>query len=277
MRGGDDAVGSIRATAADAAAAAGALIRASFGKLTIVDGVAAHDLKLRLDREAETEIITLVRRRFPADGILSEEAGYLPGESPFLWITDPLDGTVNFFHGIPMFCTCVSCHLLGNGDAGQRLATLPDGRAVGDALAAVVYCPLSEELFTAGSGCGAALNGRPLHPAPLTDFSAAIVSISLNAHEANLPFAGRLVPRLAARARKVRCFGSTALEIALVAAGRTGAFVQMGTNLWDFAAAACVLKEAGGVVDAREYAPGRWKITASNPGIAEEMRRLVEE
>jgi len=85
----------------------------------------------------------------------------------------------------------------------------------------------------------------------------------------------RLLPAMIERAQKVRSLGSTALDIVNVAAGRTGAFVQMGTNLWDFSAAAAILREAGGIVDTTEYAPGRWKIIASNPGLFSEVRRLA--
>ena len=265
----------VRATAIDAAAAAGALIRSSFRKSIVVDHVGEHDLKLRLDREAEEVIFSVVRKKFASDAIFSEEAGYLPGEDPYVWIADPLDGTVNYYHGIPLCCTCVSCHALSENRAAGGYV-LPDGRAAGDALAAVVYCPLSDELFVGAAGHGAALNGSPLRSVPLASISEAIVSLSLNARDDSISFMGKLMPRIAAQARKVRSLGSTGLEIVFVAAGRTGAFIQLGTNLWDFAAAACILKEAGGTIDAREFAPGRWKVVASNQGITEEIRKLAE-
>ena len=79
--------------------------------------------------------------------------------------------------------------------------------------------------------------------------------------------------RTRAEGAKLRSFGSTALDIAYIAAGRVGAFVQMGTNLWDFAAAAAILKEAGGILEAEEYTRGRWKVIAGNPGTFAEVRR----
>ena len=86
---------------------------------------------------------------------------------------------------------------------------------------------------------------------------------------------GKLLPTVIERAQKVRSFGSTALDIVNVAAGRTGAFIQLGTNLWDFAAAAAILAEAGGIVDVDEIAPGRFRLIASAPGLISEVRLLA--
>jgi fructose-1,6-bisphosphatase/inositol monophosphatase family enzyme len=266
----------IRRVAIDAAIAAGALIHDSYGKTLLVDSVVAHDLKLRLDRMSEETIITIIHRGFPDHGMLSEEMGYVPGVAPFLWIVDPLDGTVNFFHGVPFFCTCVSCHEIEEKNDYECAPLLPDGRAIGSALVGVVYSPLQKELFVGVLDGGAFLNGETLSVKPVADLSQTIVSLSFGARDGSATQMNRLLPRMVERAQKVRTFGSTALDIAFVAAGRIGAFIHLGTNLWDFAAAARILEEAGGVIDAEQYASGRWKIIASNPGIFAEVRRLQE-
>ncbi len=270
-------VSSVRSAAMDAATAAGALIRGSYKTVLLVESTEAHDLKLRLDRTCEESIVTIIHDRFPAHGILSEEMGYAPGADPYVWIVDPLDGTVNFFHGIPFFCTCISCHRTEEGDGSGAEAHLPDGRAVCTAMAAVIYAPLAKELFVATPRVGAFMNGARLLVKPVSDLSQTIVSLSFSAKDGSSAYMGRLLPRMIERAQKVRSLGSTALDIVNVAAGRTGAFVQMGTNLWDFAAAAAILREAGGIVDAEEYAPGRWKIIASNPGVISQVRQLTRE
>ncbi len=268
----------MRSVAIDAATAAGELIRGGYRTALQVDSVEAHDLKLRLDRACEESIVAIIRSRFPAHGILSEEMGYAPGADPYLWIVDPLDGTVNFFHGIPFFCTCVSCHGIhglpeGNGSVSHP--RLPDGRIIGAAAAAVIYVPLGKELFVATPRGGAFMNGTKLLVTPLSSLSEAIVSLSFGARDGSAAYMSRLLPSMIERAQKVRSLGSTALDIVNVAAGRTGAFVQRGTNLWDFAAAAAILSEAGGIVDAEEIAPGRWKIVAANPGVFSEVRALA--
>ena len=84
-----------------------------------------------------------------------------------------------------------------------------------------------------------------------------------------------LLPRLTMEARKVRSLGSTALDMAQVAIGRIGAFIQQGTNIWDYAAAAVIVQAAGGVVDVREIAPGRYRVIASSPGIHARLKELV--
>jgi myo-inositol-1(or 4)-monophosphatase len=266
----------IRATAIQAAAAAGSLLRESFGEELPVDGTPEHDVKLELDRACEQRVLAAIRRQFPRHGVLSEEMGYEPGKEPFLWIVDPLDGTVNFFHGIPIFCTCVSCHQVRPGEGSPREPRLPDGRAVGPALVGVVLSPPREELFVGTIGGGAFLNGKPLVLKPLADLAEAVIALSFGASAESVQYMGRLLPRLVERARKIRSFGSTGMDIINIAAGRTGAFVQMGTHLWDFSAPAMILREAGGIVDAVEYAPGRWRIIAGNPGIFDDVRELAE-
>jgi len=270
-------VSPVRSAAIDAATTAGELISASFKSALQVDATEAHDLKLRLDRTCEESIVGIIRERFPGHGILSEEMGYAPGVDPYVWIVDPLDGTVNFFHGIPFFCTCISCHGTGDGNGSGIDARLSDGRAVGSAVAAVIYAPLAKELFVATPQRGAFLNGTRLLVTPVTDLSQSIVSLSFSAKDGSAAYMSRILPGVIERAQKVRSLGSTALDIVNVAAGRTGAFVQRGTNIWDFAAAAAILMAAGGLVDANEYAPGRWKIIAGNPGLFSEVRKLMEE
>ncbi len=260
------------ATATVAARAAGDIIARSSGRALHVDDAPAHDLKLALDRLCEAEILRVIRAAFPDHAILSEETGYIPGRASFLWIVDPLDGTVNFYHGIPFFCTSIACYALREEATGHRF---PDGRTLGDPLVGVVYNPLREEMFVGAAGEGASLNHVPLAAPTASRLDQAVVALSFGAREESIACMSRLLPDLVRSTRKIRSFGSTALDIVQVAAGRVGAFVQMGTNLWDFAAAAVVAREAGAVVDAQEYRRGRWKIVASAAGIYDAIRAKV--
>ncbi|MGO9309091.1 MAG: inositol monophosphatase family protein [Spirochaetia bacterium] len=285
MRRDDEALApALRSVARDAAFAAGRLIRGSFGRAAQVDREAPHDVKLWVDRASEEEILRILKTSFPGHAVLSEERGFEPGREPYLWIVDPLDGTVNFHHGIPFFCTSIACHAIG-GDAGSGTSLfgvsgsrpdsaplLPDGRALGAAILGIVYDPLRDELFAGAAGGAASLNRGPLLASEATRLDETVISLSFGAREESIAYMNRVLPALTRCARKVRSFGSTALDMVQVAAGRVGAFVQMGTNLWDFAGAAVVVRAAGGVVDVKEYGPGRFRIIASARGIFEEVR-----
>jgi len=272
----DASMAALRSAAVEAARAAGRVIRGSFGMGQRVDRALPHDLKLWQDRACEQEILGVIRASFPGHAVLSEESGYEPGTDRYLWIVDPLDGTVNYHHGIPFFCTSIACHALAEQDDGQTGHALPDGKFVGPALIGIVLDPLRDELFSGAAGRGASLNGGPLRAPQVTRLDEAVVVLSFGAREESIEYMSRALPAFTRAARKVRSLGSTALDLVQVAAGRIGAFVQMGTNLWDFAAAAVIVRAAGAVVEAREYSPGRFRIIASAPGIFEQVRREAE-
>jgi len=265
----------LRATAVEAAQAAGAVLKVRFGKHPLVETTPAHDVKLELDRICEARIIAVIRDNFPNHAVLSEECGFAPGSAPFVWVVDPLDGTVNYFHGLPFFCTSVSCYEIGG--ASWIHASLPDGRMLGRPLVGVVYAPLADELFEAVAGGSAWRNGELLETPRGDGLAGAIASIALSSKPPAPDYVRRVLPQLLERAQKVRCLGSTALEIVHVAAGRIGAYLQNGTNLWDFAGAAVVLKEAGGVFEATRLEDGRFGVLACNPGVYSEVRGLVSE
>jgi myo-inositol-1(or 4)-monophosphatase len=260
----------------DAATAAGMLILGSRYAEPRVELASPHDVKLWLDRACEQTVVRIICASFPGHGILSEESGFHPGREPFLWVVDPLDGTVNFHHGIPFFCVSVACHTVEDAEAGGSRHRLPDGRALGAALLGVVYDPVRDELFAGAPGRGASLNHAPLRTPGASRLEESIVALSFGAREESISYICHALPAFIRRARKVRSLGSTALDMAQVAAGRIGAFVQMGTNLWDFAGAAAVVRAAGGVVDAQEYAPGRFRVIAAAPGLFEQVRREAE-
>ena len=225
----------LRSVAREAALAAGRVIRGGFGTVQQVDRALPHDVKLWLDRASEEEILRVLRTSFPGHGVLSEERGFEPGRKSYLWIVDPLDGTVNYHHGIPFFCTSIACHAIADEAAPSPGTRLPDGRSLGAPIIGIVYDPLRHEMFAGTAGRGASLNRAPLLTPEAARLDEAVVALSFGAREESIAYMSRVLPALTRCARKVRSFGSTALDMVQVAAGRIGAFVQMGTNLWDFA------------------------------------------
>jgi myo-inositol-1(or 4)-monophosphatase len=242
------------ATAAAAVQAAGAIIAEAAGREPRVISWKSHDMKLEMDRLCEEAIVRSIRASFPRDPILSEEAGLLAGDGERTWVIDPLDGTVNFAHGLPFYASSVACVQCRPEELSARWET--------EIVAAAVSLPASGETYLAARGAGATLNGNRLSLRYLADLSKALISVGTSVKDHGLPFALRMQELFATEAQKVRSLGALAGELAYVAAGRLDALVVRGTNLWDFAAAALLVRESG-----HELSPGRWLVVAANPGL----------
>ena len=212
--------------AVKAARRAGNLIQRSADKidhLTITKKSHA-DFVSEVDRAAEQAIIKILLDAYPDHAILAEESGS-QGESEFLWIIDPLDGTTNFLHGLPQFA--VSIALQHRGIITQ----------------AVIYDPTKNELFTATRGRGAFLNDKRLHLAdsligtgfPYTRFEHLDAYIGI-------------LKELMQKTAGLRRPGSAALDLAWMAAGRYDGFFETGLKPWDIAAGTLLVTEAGGMV-----------------------------
>jgi myo-inositol-1(or 4)-monophosphatase len=188
-----------------------------------------NDFVTEVDREAENVIISTLRRAYPDHAILAEESGITAGDD-FQWIIDPLDGTTNFLHGFPQFA--VSIALRHKGRLEQ----------------AVVYNPISQELFTASRGSGAMLNDRRIRVSNRKDLDGALLGTGFpfkaqHHLETYLDMFRALFPQTAG----IRRPGSAALDLAFVAAGRLDGFWEIGLNTWDMAAGVLLIQEAGGL------------------------------
>ena len=224
-------------TAREAAQAAGGFIRGHFEKELTVDAAEAHDIKLELDRRSQALIESMVLGIFPDHAIYGEEGMRGDPNAPNQWIIDPIDGTVNFFYGIPHFAVSI---------AHRRDGVITTG---------VIYDPMRDELWEASRASGAVtLNGRPIRVSSRAKLSDAIVSIGVSktesAIEKGLPILGEMMRS----ARKTRMMGSAALDIAYVASGRLDAYIESQISLWDIAAGALMVELAGGVVDLMPHA-----------------------
>ncbi len=259
-------------TAVSAARAAGRLQMEWFRGGGGVEAFGRHDLKLKVDRMSEETISSVIRRSFPAHGILGEETGNSPGRSGCLWIVDPLDGSVNYHHGIPHFCVSLACHLLPRAN-GARTETA--SWCTGEALIGVVYAPVTDELFCGVRGGGATCNGQPIRVGDVKSLEEAVIGLSFGSREETMQRMCAMSASLARDARKLRAFGSTALDMAYVACGRMSGLVQGRVRVWDFAGARVILEESGGLFRAKEVDPGGWEIIACAPFLFPHLKNLA--
>ncbi|OGY94426.1 MAG: hypothetical protein A2406_03295 [Candidatus Komeilibacteria bacterium RIFOXYC1_FULL_37_11] len=182
------------------------------------------------DRQAEKIIFKAIRKNFPNYDILSEESGQLDKNSNYTWIIDPLDGTTNFTMHHPMFSVAIALAYKNEIVMG------------------VIYSPILDELYYATKNGGAFKDQRPLKLASTKDFKKAVITYCHGSGRKNTEKAYRLYKRFHDLCHHCRHFGSTSLELAMVASGKTEAHVVSGARLWDVAAGTILIKEAGGKV-----------------------------
>jgi myo-inositol-1(or 4)-monophosphatase len=217
------------ATAAEAALRAGQIQRAHYGGDLSVEHKGAIDIVTQIDRACEDAILEILRRRFPDHDIVAEESGHERRGSRFVWYVDPLDGTTNYAHSYPVFASSI--------------ALVRDGVVI----AAAVYDPMRQELFTAERGAGSRLNGAPIRTTQESQLisSLLITGFPYDIHTKTAQRL-RLFHRFLGEARGVRRDGSAALDLCYVAAGRADGFWEERLSPWDFLAGILILEEAGG-------------------------------
>ena len=251
--------------AAAIAREAGARLREFFSEGVATEYKGDVDLVTVADRTVEKLIRTRLSEVFPDHGMYGEEGTREKLEREFRWYVDPLDGTTNFAHGFPQFCVSMGLEQRPAGLGPQQ-----DGVLV----AAVIYDPMRDELFSAERGRGAKLNGRPAQVSRIPDLAEALVSTgfpSRKRHEnPNIHF----YHEFTLRSHGVRRAGSAALDLAYVAAGRLEAFWEFNLNPWDTAAGILLVAEAGGRVS--DFSGNRVQlesreVLASNGLIHDEM------
>jgi myo-inositol-1(or 4)-monophosphatase len=190
-----------------------------------------NDFVSEVDRQAEDEIIAVIRKAYPQHGILAEESGEHGSGDDYQWIIDPLDGTTNFLHGMPQFA--VSIALQHKGRLEQ----------------AVIYDPLRQELFTATRGSGAFLDNRRIRVSGQIGLEGALLGTGFPyKDQQHMDAYLQMFKALAVDTAGIRRPGAAALDLAYVAAGRFDGFWEIGLNPWDIAAGVLLVREAGGLV-----------------------------
>jgi myo-inositol-1(or 4)-monophosphatase len=205
------------------------------------------DVVTEADRRAEAVWLDVLREERPGDGVQGEE-GALAAGGPRRWLLDPVDGTLNYVTGVPVWCSAVAVL-----DA--------DGT-----LACSVYDPVHDELFSAVRAEGATRNDRPLQVAPAVGLADATVTTFLDARRRD-PGIARATAELACRAGAVRSLGCGSLELAWIAAGRLHGWLQPDVEPWDWHPGALLVAEAGGATAIR----GRWHSAGAGEALAAEL------
>ncbi len=226
--------------AIQSALAAGELLRQGFGTQFLIESKPGkQNLVTEYDKASEKKIISAILERYPDHNILAEESGQLQkSKSPFTWIIDPLDGTVNFAHNVPMFCISIAV------------------AKANEIISAVVYHPLLQELFFAEKGMGAFLNGTPISVTQNDQLSGSLLAtgfpynVDTNPHHCIESFT-----KLQAQGIPIRRIGSAALDMSYVAAGRFDGYWEVSLHPWDMAAGKLLVEEAGGKVSHYDGSP----------------------
>jgi myo-inositol-1(or 4)-monophosphatase len=254
------------ATAIEAVIRAGEVQMQHFGREMRVDKKGAIDLVTEIDLQIEREFRAMVAERFPSHVVLGEEfsgAEERHQVAEFSWVFDPVDGTTNFAHGLPIFCSSLALEVHGQP------------------IVAAIYDPTRRELFTAQRGRGAWLNGAPLRVSSAETLMDALLCTGFPYTVQQKPdeLIG-LFGHFLAISRAVRRLGSAAIDLCYVAAGRLDGFWEQRLNPWDISAGALIVQEAGGIattVTGDAFNSRLGNIIASNGRIHDQMVRAIQE
>lgn len=246
----------------EAAREAGKIMQSYFqGTFLINNKEGVNNLVTEVDTMAEAKIIEVIKSHFPEHSIISEEVGALDTDSPYKWIIDPIDGTVNFAHGIPICCVSIALSYEGEVVLGA------------------VYNPMMNELFFAERGKGATLNGIPISVSRKDDFTKACL---VTGFPYKWPDRGehpiKVFERFILQGLPVRRLGSAAIDLCWVACGRFDGFWEYNLSPWDIAAGYLIVEEAGGRIsnfDGLSYSVYDKETLATNGLIHEAMLEQI--
>ena len=225
--------------------------------------VAENDVKLRLDVECQERAAEVIRGAFPEHAMLAEEDTPDSGgdeTSDYEWIVDPIDGTVNFTHGLPFWCCSVAVRRGENVVAGA------------------IYAPAVDELFLATEDSEATCNGEPIRVSDIRGLDEAMVMSGLEKSVIPGLEAYTILNAIAANVQKGRVMGSAALDMCCVARGQAEGYFEAGIFTWDVSAAALIVRRAGGRTELLKHlaAPHRLCFLATNGHIHRALREIVE-
>jgi myo-inositol-1(or 4)-monophosphatase len=238
------------AAAVKAARAAGKIMRDNWHRPKRVNSAEAHDIKLELDVRCQKLITKILLAAFPKISLLGEEGDSGNASAEYRWVVDPIDGTVNYFYGMP--------------HAAVSIALQRRKGKIHETILGVIYDPFTDELWTATLGGKTKLNGRVVRCSNRSRVGDSLVAMGFSKSKENLEKSLPHLVRLSRRAKKIRIMGSAALELAYVACGRLDVYVERTINLWDIAAGALMVECSGGECWTLPAPGGKLRMCADN-------------
>lgn len=233
---------------------AGALLMHYFHQHLKIEYKGEADLVTAADRASEELIRDRIRQRWPEYDVLGEEQGLSDQGSEYRWYLDPLDGTTNFAHGYPVFCVSLALALESRGLERQAPAVRSSGER-GSRIAAVIYDPTRDELFSAEPGKGAKLNGETIHVSKAATLKESLLATGFPSQKRHKNPNIYFYHQITLHTHGVRRAGSAALDLCNVASGRYDGFWEFNLNPWDTAAGVLIVEEAGGKVTRFDGSP----------------------
>lgn len=228
----------------------------------------ATDIVTEYDRAAEATIVEALQRLRPADAIVGEEGTALAGTSGYAWYIDPIDGTTNFVYDLPTWSCSVAVSYRDPDDPDQ-----PEQMVAG-----AVYVPALGELYSAGVGQGATLDGEPIHATAETELGLALVATGFSYRAAARTEQAARVTRIISSVRDIRRMGSAAVDLCFVAAGRFDVYFEQYLNSWDAAAGELIAREAGAIASDFGGGPPRpAELLVAAPGLHAAFVELLDE
>lgn len=218
------------------------------------------DLVTEADIACQQHIIETISEAFPEDGFLAEENDRVPDGQDRVWVIDPIDGTRNFTHGFPFYCTSIAL------------------KVDEDVVVGVVYTPVQDELFSAVKDDGAELNGDQITVSDTDALRDALIVTRMSDYTASIhQIEHDILQALLDAGASFRRPGAAALDMCQVAAGRVDGHVLVTINEWDIAAGSLIVEEAGGAVEIRDAVTGDYlELVASNGSLQDELGALLE-
>lgn len=243
------------AVATLAARRAGEHVLANLHRRGDVNSILRTDVKHKLDVEAQETATAAILAAFPDHAILGEETCDAPlAESDYVWIIDPIDGTINFFHGLPWWCCSVAV------------------RCKGQAIAGAVFIPEMQQMYEATCDGPALCNGAPIHVSSTTRADLAILATGADKWDLG-EHAFRFMRKVSEIAQRPRILGAAAVDMCMVAAGKLDGYFESGIYVWDMAAASLIVERAGGRCEIlKAYPRHRLSFLATNGGVHDACR-----
>ena len=242
------------AVSIQAARAAGKVMHDNWHRPKRVNSAEKHDVKLELDVKCQALIEKILARSFPEVPVLGEEGNTGDTTAEWRWVIDPIDGTVNYFFGLPHAAVSIALQHRGESVVG------------------VIYDPFTDEIWTTTKGQPTRLNGRVVRVSNRSRLDESIIAMGFSKNPENLRKSMPHVDRLARRVKKIRIMGSAALELVYVASGRLDAYIERTINLWDVAAGSLLVENAGGEFYWLPAPGGKMRMCADNGKLRKKLQ-----